>query len=473
MSGALREACQEFSSRLSGKRSAIALPTESLTTKAAANIGASEMNLVARTDTASMNQIAMDLLKLLLAGGMLTGRQLRDAIWCLWETTPALADYPEAFVAIMEMISASTKRSPFRHRAAVYLVQFAPQRSGFAEASSVLQHLAIRWGEPWADYQQSYSLYDCVEGPRMIAKSALQQNQSATQALQTLGLGALNAQSGFAEAITRELLVSLANGEEPDHEKRLARVKAYAMDSEGKPLFNTLDLEIAEALMKPFIARAPEKRIKDLFLNFILSIFGDPRIRPVRWERFPTIKSMVIAWLTEQSLRQFLDIVSNSMNNQADERMWKYRRAFWEAAHHKGLIRGAWVVFAEEGAALARRSFGKNSAFARFNSLGGKQIQRTHAVLLLEIGNGIVADWSHSGKVNIWSNSQDRTAPEMYKSSYSSDDVQIRSGSGDMETSDYLVKSHVSPSTYSWQRAVAQRLYLLTNLRLKETDYRA
>lgn len=473
MTGALREACQEYSARLSSTHSAIVLPSLSFTTKAAAKIGASEMNLVARSNTASMNQISMDLLKQLLSGGSLTSRQLRDAIWCLWGTTPALADYPEAFDAIMKMIGSSTKRNPFRNLAAVYLVQFAPQQSGFGEASSVLQRLAIRWGEPWAGYQQSYSLYDCIEGPRAIARASLQQNQSATQALQTMGLGALDAQSSFAEAITSELLVGLANGAEPDHERRLARVQAYAMDSQGQPLFNTLDLEIAEALMKPFIARAPEKRIKDLFLNFILSIFGDPRIRPARWERFPTIKSVVIAWLTEQSLRQFLDIVSNSMNSEADERMWKYRRAFWEAAHHKGLIRGAWVVFAEEGAKLARRSFGKNSGFATFNNRGSRYVQKTHAVLLLEIGNGIVADWSHSGKVNIWSNAQDHTAPKMYKASYSSDDVQIKSGSGDMETADYLVKSHVSPSTYSWQRAIAQRLYLLTNLRLQQSDYRA
>ncbi|WP_158285776.1 EH signature domain-containing protein [Pseudohoeflea suaedae] len=431
------------------------------------------MNIAERVDAVSMNQIAMDLLKLLHSGVSLTSKQLRDAIWCLWGTTPALADHPEAFDAIMNMIRSSTKRNPFRNLAAVYLVQFSPRQPGFVEASSVLQNLAVRWGEPWSGYQQDYNLYDCIEGPRMIAGAALQRNQSATQALQAVGLGALNAQSGFAEAITRELLVGLANGAEPDHESRLKRVQAYALDSHGKPLFNTLDLEIAEALMKPFNTRPPEKSIKDLFLNLILSIFGDPRIRPVRWERFPTIKAMVIAWLTEQSLRQFLDIVSNSMSSEADERMWKYRRAFWEAAHHKGLIRGAWVVFAEEGAKLARRSFGKNSGFATFNNHGSRYVQKTHAVLLLEVGNGIVADWSHSGKVNIWSNAQNRTAPKMYKLSYSSDDVQIRSGSGDMETGDYLVKSHVSPSTYSWQRAVAQRLYLLTNMRLQQTDYLA
>ncbi|WP_417414190.1 EH signature domain-containing protein [Hoeflea sp.] len=472
MTGALREVCQELSARLSGTRSTIVLPAQSLTAKAAAKIGASEMELMARADTASMNQISIELLKLLHSGIALTSRQLRDAIWCLWETTPALADYPEAFETVMKMIRSSTKRSPFRNLAAVYLVQFAPQRPGFAEASSLLQHLAIRWGEPWAGYQQSFSLYESVAGPRMVAKSALQQNQSATQALQTMGLGALNAQSGFAEAITKELLVSLANGTEPDHEKRLARVQAYAMDSQGELLFNTLDLEIAEALMKPFIERDPEKRIKDIFLDFILSIFGDPRIRPMRWERFPHIKKTVIAWLTEQSLRQFLDIVSNSMNSQADKKMWEYRRAFWEAAHDKGLIRGAWVVFAEEGAILARQSFGKNTGFATFNNRGSRYVQRTHAVLLMEIGNGIVADWSHSGKVNIWSNAQDRTAPQMYKTSYSSDEVQIGSRRGDMENSDYMVKTHVSPGTYSWQRAVAQRLYHLTNIRLQQTDYR-
>ncbi|AKI01765.1 EH_Signature domain [Hoeflea sp. IMCC20628] len=473
MTGALREACEGWSSSVAGTRSTVVLPAESFTTKAAARIGAAEMNIIARTDTKSMNEISMDLLKLLHSGGSLSSKQLRDAIWCLWGTTPALADYPEVFSGIMKMVEASPKRKPFRNLATVYLVQFSPKRQSFIEASSALQRLAIQWGKPWADHQQLHSLYDCVAGPRMIAKSALQQNQSATQALQAMGLGALNAQSGFAEAITRELLVNLANGAESDHETRLARVQAYAMDSVGVPLFNTLDLELAEALMKPFEARAPEKRIKDIFLNFILSIFGDPRIHPGRWERFPHIKTMVIAWLTEQSLRQFLDIVSRSMNSESDERMWKYRRAFWEAAHQKGLIRGAWVVFAEEGAALARRSFGKNVAFARFSSRGGKQVHRTHAVLLLEVGNGIVADWSHSGKVNIWSNAQDRSAPQMYNHSYSSDDVQIRSRGGDMENNEYLVKSHVSPSTYSWQRAVAQRLYLLTKTKLQQSDYQA
>jgi len=473
MTGTLRKTCEEISARFAGNRSAIVLPAISFTAKAAANIGAAEMNILAHKDAVSMNDVSIDLLKLLQSGGTLSSKQLRDAIWCLWETTPALADYPEAFSKILEMIEASTKRKPFRNLAAVYLVQFDPKRQGFVKASTLLQRLAVRWGEPWASYQRTHNLYDCVGGPKQIAQSALQQNQSATQALQAMGLGALNAQSAFAEEITRELLISLSNDAEADHEKRLEKVQAFAMDGRGALLFNTLDLELAEALMKPFIARAPEKPVKDLYLNFILSIFGDPRIRPTRWERVPQIKALVIAWLTEQSLRQFLDIVSRTVTTSSDAEMWKYRRAFWEAAHRKDLIQGAWVVFAEEGARSARQVFGKNTGFGTFNGRGSKQIQRTHAVLLLQVGNGIVTDWSHSGKVNIWSNAQDPTAPRMYKSIYSSDDVQIRSGGGDMENNEYLVKSHVSPSTYSWQRTVAQRLYLLTHNRLQQSDYRA
>jgi len=179
---------------------------------------------------------------------------------------------------------------------------------------------------------------------------------------------------------------------------------------------------------------------------------------------------LIVSWLTEQSLRQFLDIVGLTVKDPNDAQMWRYRRTFWEAAHRKGIIRGAWVVFAEDGARLARSRFGKNVDFATFVSAGSKQIQRTHAVLLLEVGQGIVADWSHNGKVNIWSDASERNAPKLYQRSYSSDDVTI--SKDDTETSRYLVKTHSSPRTYSWQRVVAERIYRMTNTRLQPSDYK-
>lgn len=469
MIGLFREACTGMSARASGLTEHDVIPKYTYVHEAARSIGATGIDDRAKRDLASINEIAARLLPMLQAGDALSTKEFRDAIWCLWEARTPLASQPSVLRRIVDEVDRSDKRKLFRTLATVYLIQFRPDRPGLEAISSILQKGSVRWGEPFASYQKDYALYDPLLGPKNIAALALRQTMSPSDAMRSLGFGALDAQSGFTEAITRNLLVQLGNGAEPDHMRRLEMVRSYALDSRNELVFKGLDLEIAEALIKPFLGKSPEKAIRDLFLNFIVSIFKDPRTYPGRWERFPHIKALIISWLTEQSLRQFLDIVELTVKDPNDAQMWRYRRAFWEAAHRKGIIRGAWVVFAEDGARLARSRFGKNVDFATFVTTGSKQIQRTHAVLLLEVGQGIVADWSHNGKVNIWSNASERSAPKLYQRTYSSDDVTI--SKDDTETSHHLVKTHSSPKTYSWQRIVAERIYRMTNTRLQESDY--
>lgn len=470
MTALFREACTATSARAAGLSGHDIIPKHPYAQQAAQAIGATGMDDGIRRDRASMNDISARLLPMLQADTSLSTMEFRDAIWCLWEAKPSLAENPHALNRILEEIDRSDKRKLFRTLATVYLIQFRPDRPGLDLVSSALERGSHRWGTPFVVYQRDYALYDPVLGPKKIAALALQQNMSPSDAMRSLGFSALDAQSGFTEAITRNLLIELGSGAEPDHMKRLDMVRSYALDSRNELVFKGLDLEIAEALMKPFLGKSPEKAIKDIFLNFIVSIFKDPRTYPGRWERFPQIKALVVSWLTEQSLRQFLDIVGLTVKDPSDAEMWRYRRAFWEAAHRKGIIQGAWVVFADDGARLARSRFGKNVDFGTFNGAGSKQIQRTHAVLLLEVGQGVVADWSHNGKVNIWSDASERSAPRLYQKSYSSDDVTI--SKDDTDTSRYLVKTHSSPKTYSWQRVVADRIYRMTNTRLQPSDYK-
>lgn len=470
MIGLFREACTGMSVRASGLTGNDVIPKYTYVHEAARSIGATSIDDLAKHDIASINEIAARLLPILLSGDALSTKEFRDAIWCLWEAKTPLADHPAVLKRVVEEVDQSDKRKLFRTLATVYLIQFRSDRPGLEVVSSILQHGSLRWGEPFASYQNDYALYDPVLGPKNIAALALRQAMSPSEAMRSLGFGALDAQSGFTEAITRYLLVQLGDGAEPDHMRRLEMVKSYALDSRNEFVFKGLDLEIAEALIKPFLGKSPERTIKDIFLNFIVSIFKDPRTYPSRWERFPQIKALIVSWLTEQSLRQFLDIVGLTVKDPNDAQMWRYRRAFWEAAHRKGIIRGAWVVFAEDGARLARSRFGMSVDFATFINAGSKQIQRTHAVLLLEVGQGIVADWSHNGKVNIWSDASEQSAPKLYQRSYSSDDVTI--SKDDTETSRYLVKTHSSPKTYSWQRVVAERIYRMTNTRLQPSDYK-
>lgn len=474
MSGALHQAfaaIAQNAANLSGVRN---IPEKALVQKVAEKLGSTGIGLQKSPDTYSLNILAQELLETLWHQGTLSIKQLRNVAWCLWTTTPALAEDQDHLRSILDSISASIKKRPFRNLAANYLQQFDLERPGLPLISRVLQEQAIRWGEPWARLQREHNLYDHVNGPKTIARLALKLNLSPSETMKKIGIGALGSQSGFASAITKELLDELANGAELNHDVRLQKVQTYATHDGAKLIFQTLDREVAEALFKPFSDFTPAKDIKDKYLNFIISIFKDPRIDGAKWARFPAIREIVLRWLTEQSLRQFLDIVSKTVKDSSSAKMWKYRRAFWEAAHRKGIVQGAWVVFGEIGKREAKRAFGTNTSIASFVSGGSKPVQSSHAVLLLEIRGGIVSDWSHSGKVNVWTSSASRSAPKMYKSAYTSDDVRLMIGGSydDYSSVDYLVKSHSSPETYNWQRVVAQRLYEITNIRMSEQDYK-
>jgi hypothetical protein len=471
MTGSFREACIGVSTRTKGLSLFDAIPRLSHTEQAAQTMGAAGMEGAAQRDPDTWNQIAARLLPLLRAGSRVTTTDIRDAIWCLWEAKPSLAEHPDVLQRIVEEVDRSDRRKLFRTLATVYLMHFQPDRPGMEYVSAVLQRGSLRWGEPFSGYQNDYDLYDPNLGPSNIAALAIERDVSPADAMQSLGFGALDARSGFTEAVTRDLLIALANGAEPDHMKRLNKVRSYALDNRNELVFRGFDLEIAEALMKPFLGKPPEKTIKDIFLNFIVSIFGDPRLprSSGRWDKFPSIKALVVSWLTEQSLRQFLDIVGHTIKNPANAQMWRYRRVFWEAAHRKGIIKGAWVAFAEDGARLASKSFGKSAEFGLLRPDGTKQIESTHAVLLLEIGQGIVADWSHNGKVNIWSDASEAGAPKLYQKTYGANNVTI--SKDDLDTSRHLVKTHHSPRSYNWQGVVAARIFRMTNTRLQAYDY--
>jgi hypothetical protein len=174
-------------------------------------------------------------------------------------------------------------------------------------------------------------------------------------------------------------------------------------------------------------------------------------------------------WLTEQSLRQFFDVVDRI----APDGAWKYRRKFWLAFHNQGLIRTAWVVFGDDGAAEARRAFGREALFGVFNGSGRKNIQKGHAVLLLDFGQCTVADWSYNGFCNIWPSNSPAKPPGLNLPTYSSDDVQRRVPADRTEQSStrHDIFGHGGSENYVWQDRVARRLRDLTGVRIPQSDY--
>lgn len=448
--------------------SSIRLPQRSKLAELAANLPEAVLTAKPPRD---IRQLAHEILECLDSGSQLSRRQVREAAWCLWHKDTQLAGQPDVLKAILEAVSEAVRPSAFNSLATAFADYFDPGMAGVDAVSSCLQRLADRWDTPWSRLHKDFAFFDTRIGPERLAAAVIAQNRPAPDIIREYDIGAMGAKSGYVRAVTVSLLDQLANGAEPDHLRRLEKVERYALDERGEPSFDGLLGKIAEALLKPFGQSRPEQTIRDRFLSLLLRLLGDPRVPSSRnrWHHVPAFLTAIVrGWLTEQSLRQFLDIVDQT----AVEHMWKYRRAFWEAVYDAGLISEAWVAFGPLGQRLVRQHFDRNASFARLET-DGKSVEQGHAVLLLKVGDGIIADWSHNGKYNIWKSSSDRTAPRLYKSVYGSDEVRIvASGSGHYETSTLISRSHMGSENYGWQNHVAQILYEMTGIRVPQSKYR-
>jgi hypothetical protein len=410
------------------------------------------------------DQIARELRRLCTEGIELDWRQVRDGTWCLWTTSPSLSDEQACIAAVLKGVSGSDQRQPYRALASSWLTSFDPGRSSIQEAAAILKAKASVMGPPWDALHAIYDLFDVDSGPRNIAAAAVLERVSPTVLLARSGLGAFDSSTGYVRSCLRAYLEKLAGSSEPQPLARLALVRSLVLKPDGKLLFEELGPLVVRALLAPFGTSTPAKSVRDAYLGFLLDLFRDPRLHPDRWTRMRDVEPIVRKWLTEQSLRQFLDLADQAAAS-ADpdlKHMWPARRKFWEAVYNAELISEAWVVFGPEGARLARRSFGDGASFGRFDRSGRKPVDSGHTVLLLRIGRGVVADWSFNGKCNIWPDAEDREPPKLYRSTYSSDDVLMPNN----VSSDVRAGLFSTLHSSSWQRRVAEKLHRMTGVRI-------
>ncbi|KRA28532.1 MULTISPECIES: EH signature domain-containing protein [unclassified Brevundimonas] len=165
--------------------------------------------------------------------------------------------------------------------------------------------------------------------------------------------------------------------------------------------------QFAGALFEPWGASEPARAHKTLIVDKAVAHAGDPRINRARWRPVEEVAgdayAIILRWLTEASVRQFFDIVNETMTDRPD--MWADRRKFWTRYLDADMISAAWVAFGSDGAARADRAAQRTgdkslSMFGRLASGSGRSSQ--HAALIMKIGDLTIAEWSHNGKWNIW-----------------------------------------------------------------------
>lgn len=168
---------------------------------------------------------------------------------------------------------------------------------------------------------------------------------------------------------------------------------------------------LAEGLLLPFTHKTPPEEIKNEISKFLVKHLRDPRLRPDQWIGVDKDAVAVLKrWLVGDTLEDFFFILDQS----ALDQHWFYRRAFWHAYWRRGYIQEAWVALGTRAQEIVRRR--RRDLLGQYAQLKGGQ--STHSVLLMQIGDLTVAEWSHSGACRFWDSRE--WAPELYKPVYSS-----------------------------------------------------
>ncbi|MBI1263183.1 MAG: hypothetical protein GC187_00420 [Alphaproteobacteria bacterium] len=221
--------------------------------------------------------------------------------------------------------------------------------------------------------------------------------------------------------------------------------------------------ETVNALLLPWRSAAPAKDVERKVRNFVIAAVGDPRFAgsSAQWADVDEVaRAVLTGWLTRASVVQFFDIVSQTMSTPDEKRMWRYRRKFWSA--YLPHITNAWVAFGAQGEHLARETARRteDSSFKQFGRLNGST-QSTHAVLIMTIGDLVIAEWSHNGMCRMWPRGHAR-APKLYGAQYEA--IALRWG-------EWWEERHHGNETYGWQGKFAEKIRRETGVSVRSGEY--
>ncbi|KTD18862.1 EH signature domain-containing protein [Legionella jordanis] len=268
---------------------------------------------------------------------------------------------------------------------------------------------------------------------------------------------------GYSEAIGLNLLKIL---EREPSDKLINAVINYFF-SKDSVRFSNHRVNLIQSLLTPWLSNnstnssESQKKVQDLLIKH----FKDPRIIAYRRDGWRSISEqylkVIYQWLVGESIEQFFEIV----DQMALDRQWKYRKAFWMAYYKYGFLDEAWFVLGPDAKYYAETYFENKLSFGAMDS-GCKS---NHSVLILKIGNIVLAEWSHEGKCRAWRD-EDPKAPERYKNYYV--------GKNFKEESLKIVPhynsdgiGHLSSNTYSWQQNLSDFIYRNTGLKVYHSDF--
>lgn len=398
-------------------------------------------------------------------------RDLRWAPLVFWNGVPQAATLPALLDTVFD--GARTKPRWLREVVEAWLRDFAPEAPRLPEAGARIVHLlALEDHAPlsqWRHAHRRFSLFDAAHGPARLAAALLGDAAGLPQVLHESGMDdPLRVEGRFFQAVLAAMLEALPlalRGAKADQAwSRAATILEHK--ETGRLRAPQLIGRVIDACLAPWTSGGGTTVPRHAIQAFLVRTIGDPRLRPERWKaaREDSVR-VVRAWLAEAMLESFFQLISDTNR----DTRWPYRKAFWHACI-RGLPRGqeaeVWVVLGPAIGHHARALQGLAGAFGEMKATGQYANQ---AVLLIQIGNLVIGEWSDVGKIRAWTR-DDANAPRLYmQTQYSAD--RLRAPGLAFTGDDRSGLSHTGAETGVWQSRAAAFLHSHTGLKLTPADY--
>ena len=162
----------------------------------------------------------------------------------------------------------------------------------------------------------------------------------------------------------------------------------------------------------------------------------------------------MLRWMVSASLDEFFTLIARH----AQREHWTYRKAFWGAYHKRDYISRAWVILGENAEFEARQRWGQ--AMPAHGVVRGSSPD--HCVLLLHIGNVVIAEWSHNGTCRAWLENS-KQCPRLYRDEYSRSELTANAG---------YEQRHAGNLHYTWQQQLAAVIRETTGIGVTQAEYR-
>ena len=303
----------------------------------------------------------------------------------------------------------------------------------------------------WRRRVESYQLLEMNPGA-FLAKEILSGSTSPRDLMVDAGLRGVLGGAGYARQVFNQVCDSLSEG----HTDELLNRFWLFTNADAAPIFSESLSSYSKALLRPYQDVEASDDTRQLIQRFMTDTFKDPRMNQSSWSILPEEELAVLyRWLTKHSFDIILKVVEQSN----DTLQWAERRQFWGKYIDAGHVTEAWAALGLNAASKARAMvqegvLGSTKEFAVLET----GVDRWHSVIMMRMGDFVITEWTHSGKVRFYNSRTNDHTPDFYKQRYSVDSY----GKGlrnDQRTN--FFKAHLG----DWQHDVKQ--YISSNLGIR------